>query len=72
MSSNRYKVTENLLIMQGFEPFFMIPAIFFCHFSMIPALFFRHFSMVPVRLGGLIAEIRSIIARKSQNVGYSF
>ena len=45
MSSNRYKGTENLLIMQDFELFFMIPAMFFTQFSMIPAI-----------LGGLIAK----------------
>ena len=45
MSSNRYKVTEKLLIMQGFELFFMVPAMFFLSFSMIPTI-----------LGGLIAE----------------
>ena len=59
MSSNRYKVTENLLIIQGFEMFFMIPATFFLHFSMIPTTFFLHFSMIPQRLGGLIAEINN-------------
>ena len=36
MSSNRCKGTENLLIMQCFELFFMIPATFSQHFSMIP------------------------------------
>ena len=60
MSSNRYKVTENLLITQDFEHVFMIPTIFFRHFSMIPTTFLTNFSMIPVRLGGLIAEIRSI------------
>ena len=47
MSSNRCKGTENLLIMQDIELFFMIPATFFQHFSMIPATFFQHFSMIP-------------------------
>ena len=45
MSSNRYKGTENLLIMQVCELFFMIPTMFFTKFSMIPTI-----------LGGLIAE----------------
>ena len=50
MSSNRCKGTENLLIMQDFELFFMIPATFFQHFSMIPTTFSQHFSMIPQRL----------------------
>lgn len=61
MSSNRCKGTENLLIMQDFELFFMIPAMFFTKFSMIPATFLTNFSMIPTILGGLIAEISSIM-----------
>ena len=64
MSSNRCKGTENLLIMQDFELFFMIPATFFTHFSMIPTIFLTNFSMIPAILGGLFSVFLSPNMRK--------